>query len=144
MAYDRRPLRERILSGYMPLTESGCWIWEGAQTFDGYGKLSVGNKNKGAHRVAYQLFVGEIPNGLHLDHLCRVRCCINPYHLEPVTCRENLLRGDGFAAAYSRKTHCKHGHEFTLSNTRVAKRGTRHCRMCDKERYEKRKAIKSF
>jgi HNH endonuclease len=73
--------------------ETGCWLWQGALHSAGYGFLSVGGRNQLAHRVAYRLFVGPIPDGLELDHLCRVKHCVNPAHLEPVTTAENLRRG---------------------------------------------------
>lgn len=74
-------------------TES-CWLWEAATTDDGYGSFWVSKKLRpGAHRYSYVFCVGDIPENLMLDHLCRVRNCINPDHLEPVTCKENTLRG---------------------------------------------------
>lgn len=82
-----------------------------------------------AHRVAFELIRGCIPNGLVLDHLCRNRGCVNPDHLEPVTFRENIMRGVGYTAQQARKTHCRHGHEFTVENTYVW-RGGRICRTC--------------
>jgi hypothetical protein len=80
--------------------------------------------------VAYELAIGPIPEGLTIDHLCRNRGCVNPAHLEAVTNRTNLLRGDGIAALNARKTHCKRGHEFTPENTYVWREGTRACRAC--------------
>lgn len=107
-----------------------CWIWTAAIDRGGYGRY----KHKAAHRVSYELLVGPIPQGLDLDHLCRVRACVNPSHLEPVTRRENLLRGDTVTARNAAKTHCIHGHEFTHENTYMAKkpRGgvARICRAC--------------
>ncbi len=104
---------------------SGCWIWMGGISPDGY--------SNGMYRKSYLHFRGEIPKGLHLDHLCRVRCCVNPWHLEAVTCHENILRGVGATAINARKTHCKYGHEFTPENTEIVARG-RHCRQCKNER----------
>jgi hypothetical protein len=113
----------------------GCWFWTAATTASGYGAIADdGRRMQVAHRVAYELAVGPIPAGLHLDHLCRNRNCVNPAHLEPVTCRTNLLRGETLQAANAAKTHCKRGHEFTPENTGVYvdKRGGEHrrCREC--------------
>src|SRR5690349_9784178 len=84
------------------------------------------------HRVAYERLVGPIPDGLALDHLCRVRHCINPDHLEPVTWRENILRGASEVARLAARTACSKGHEFTPENTRI-NNGARACRRCDRE-----------
>jgi len=109
--------------------EGECWIWTGRINVDGYGTLG----SRYAHRVVYEELVGEIPDGLHLDHLCRVRSCVRPLHLEPVTQRENTLRGQNFCAVKARQTHCIHGHEFTPANTYVRTNGTRQCRTCRAE-----------
>jgi hypothetical protein len=89
-----------------------------------------------AHRWSYEHFVGPIPEGLHIDHLCRVRRCVNPDHLEPVTPKENYLRGEGPTARNSTKTHCKYGHKFDKSNTSVYG-GRRHCNECGRRRQRK-------
>ena len=110
----------------------GCWLWLGATNRDGYGPTKPkGDKLRVAHRVIYEMLVGPIPDGLQLDHLCRVRPCVNPEHLEPVTCRENLLRteGDG-PGTKARQTHCKHGHPFDTENTGSDPRGGRFCKAC--------------
>jgi len=107
----------------------GCWIWTGAKSSNGYGNYW----NRGAHRVVYELLVGEIPENMQLDHLCRNRDCVNPEHLEPVTARENLLRGIGVAAVNAKKTECKRGHQFTDKNTYVWN-NRRICRECQKAR----------
>lgn len=104
---------------------NGCWLWQGTLTHDGYGMY----RGARAHRSLYEYFVGPIPDGLVIDHLCRVRSCVNPEHLEPATVRENTLRGEGRAAINAVKTHCVHGHEFTPENTMRQKRG-RLCREC--------------
>lgn len=110
-----RPMRDRIQDRSMPVPWTGCWLWLGALDRDGYGHISVGRKtNTGAHRAAYEAFVGPIPTGMVIDHRCRVRCCVNPDHLEPVTPRENVLRGDSSAAEFARRTHCKRGHRLVV------------------------------
>lgn len=107
-----------------------CWPWLGSR-WKGYGKAKrLGERY--AHRVAYQLEVGPIPVGLQLDHLCRNRACVNPAHLEPVTARENSLRGAGSQAINARKTRCGRGHPFTPENTLHTGPDGRHrgCRAC--------------
>lgn len=109
-----------------------CWEWTGSRLKNGYGAVGRGGRGNGnhmAHRAAWELLVGEIPAGLVIDHLCRNRGCVNPDHLEPITTRENLLRGHGFSAKNARKTHCNRGHEYTPDNT-YTYRGWRQCRIC--------------
>jgi hypothetical protein len=100
--------------------------------------MSVGDAWQGAHRVAYELFKGPIPAGMDLDHLCRVRCCCNPDHLEPVTRKENLRRG-----LNGQKTACYKGHPYTPENTYYrANTGKKQCRLCAREMDRKRKHIR--
>lgn len=112
------------------LAPSGCWLWTGATYPAGYGKTGVDGRTLLAHRVSYELFVGPIPEGLQLDHLCRVRNCVNPAHLEPVTAAENTLRGNGPAAVNARKSSCVRGHPLSGNNLYVCPRGRRECRKC--------------
>lgn len=105
-----------------------CWQWT-ACTQRGYGRFMAGDGLKRAHRFAYELLVGPIPEGQQLDHLCRNRGCVNPDHLQAVDARTNVLRGESFIAHQARQTHCKRGHEFTPANTRRY-RGRRFCRAC--------------
>lgn len=112
-----------------------CWVWTGYTNADGYGKLCRGTTTYAAHRVAYFGMVGEIPNGLELDHLCRNRACVNPDHLEPVTHHVNVMRGSGLAAKHARRTSCSEGHELTPENTYIPPRGDgRYCRTCRADR----------
>lgn len=120
-----------------------CRVWQRSKNSHGYGKMSAeGKRHEGVHRVAYELWVGPIPAGLQIDHLCRNRACINPLHLEVVTIRENVLRGDGTSARNARKTHCLHGHPLSGDNLYVYSNGSRSCRVCmarrDRERRGKR------
>lgn len=120
----------RLLSKFT--VGDGCWEWTAPLSGMGYAQFYDGNRKPMAHRVVYELLVGPIPEGLQLDHLCRVRHCVNPHHLEPVTARENLIRGQGFIAANVRKTHCKEGHELTPENTRIVRETERQCRTCQR------------
>ncbi len=125
------PAAQRFERSYIPVTESGCWIWIGSCDRGGYGKILVYGKQRIAHRYAYELYIGPIPDGFTLDHLCRVRPCVNPSHLEPVTMKINILRGEGLAAQNKRATHCKYGHEFTHDNTYLYPSGVgRSCKVC--------------
>lgn len=110
-----------------------CWIWRGKLNGNGYGAASFGGDNWLAHRLAYELFVGPIPDGLTIDHLCRVRACVRaPLHLEPVTLKENILRSDGACALKARQAHCKNGHPLSGDNLRPNRR-SRDCVLCHRE-----------
>lgn len=121
--FGQRLLPESVWENIVP-DVNGCWIWIGYTATNGYGhigrRLAGGKKTvKLAHRVVYEALSGKIPGKLSIDHLCRVRCCVNPGHLEPVTTRENVLRGVGITAANAKKTHCNKGHAFTSENTSI-------------------------
>ena len=112
-----------------------CWLWTAAKNAYGYGIVRIAKKNRYAHRHIYELLVGPIAVGLDLDHLCRVRNCVNPAHLEPVSRRENLLRGETISKRNADVTHCPQGHEYTPENTYVRRRKNRSgeirfCRAC--------------
>jgi hypothetical protein len=109
--------------------DTPCWISNRAQTTNGYTKIWVDGYFLLTHRLAYQEFVGPIPDGLQIDHLCRQRACCNPDHLEPVTPQENIRR-----APWAQVMVCINGHEFSPANTRVNARGDRACKACDRDR----------
>jgi hypothetical protein len=114
--------------------EGGCWLWIGKLNRNGYGRfMHPDQRNIVAHRYAYETAVGPIRDGLQLDHLCRVRRCVNPAHLEPVTQRVNLLRGDTLTAKAAAATHCPSGHPYSGNNLYVNPKGHRFCRECHRK-----------
>ena len=130
---------DKFLRGFSAGEGGECWEWTGGKDRDGYGQFTHAGHSYRAHRVAYERRVGEIPEGLVIDHRCKNPACCNPEHLEPVTNRTNILRGDGPAARNAHKTHCKHGHEFTEENTYYYENGDyphgrRQCKTCVMER----------
>lgn len=111
-----------------------CLEWTGDRWSTGYGRFSVNGKQVGVHRWLYERWVGPIPDGLVIDHLCRNIVCCNPEHLEPVTNAENVRRGVGPAAQNRLKTHCKYGHPFAGRNLGTDAFGRRICRACSVQR----------
>lgn len=131
MAPRKRPPLDRLLEKVV-ITEDGCAEWVNYVESNGYARLWVDGKNVLAHRWSYEHHRGPIPAGLVIDHLCRNRACVNPYHLEPVTTLENVLRGIGPEVAAARCqaiTHCPQGHEYNEENTFMTANG-RSCKTC--------------
>ena len=127
------PLVERFWT-YVVKTAGDCWEWSGGHTGDGYSCFSVSREEAyPAHRFAYELVVGPVPEGLELDHLCRNPGCVNPAHLEPVTHDENMKRADNANGTRSAATHCPKGHPYDRENT-IHRNGRRHCKACAKEK----------
>ena len=115
-----------------------CWLWVATTATAGYGTFRVQRRSIRAHRWAYEQLVGPIPKGLVTDHLCRVRRCVNPAHIELVTIGENVLRGNAPSARQARQTHCKRGHELSVSNIYMYD-GARICRACTSWRGKKKR-----
>ena len=125
------------------LPSDACVLWSGYRNTEGYGRVRYqGSPPLLAHRVVFELVRGPIPKGLTLDHLCRNRACVNPEHLEPVTLRLNILRGESPSARHAAKTKCKNGHPLVGDNVRIETSKAygleRRCRVCQRE-YDKRR-----
>lgn len=123
----KRESAERFIRFVSVNHDTGCWEWTGALDKTGYGAFKAAGKKVSAHRWGYEHFVGPVPEGLDIDHLCRIRKCVNTAHLEPVTRSVNARRG---FSARPRLTHCSHGHAYTETNTYHDQRGYRECRTC--------------
>lgn len=138
------PLADR-LAYRRTIDDSGCWLWKGARSAAGYGQITVAGRRMYTHRASYELHVGAIADGMQLDHLCRVRHCFNPKHLEPVTNRDNTLRGECGRVNAERqlaKTACRSGHPYTEASVylrHVGDRTYRDCRVCARERMRARR-----
>lgn len=126
----RKNTFESIEAKIIPVPFSGCWLSLIGLTQNGYSIVKYHGEPRLAHRLFYEHYKGRIPENLTLDHLCRVRCCVNPDHLETVSHRENCLRGTAFVVENANKTSCINGHSFNLENTYMTKTGARQCRRC--------------
>ena len=111
-----------------------CWLWTGNLNDSDYGRFGSGKKSHRAHRWAWEQWVGPIPEGFDIDHICRVHRCVNPDHLEPTTQYINKMRGESPFALNKRKEFCPSNHEYTIENTYTSKSNMRHCRKCGAER----------
>lgn len=145
----RTPIAERIERHSVPEPNTGCVLWTGYANAAGYGRMGICRQGYAVHRIAYELARGPIRHGLALDHLCRTPSCINPDHLEPVTNRENLLRGNTLSGVNRRKKYCARGHEYSEANTYHWMRGDewrrsnhRMCRTCHRERQRAYRALR--
>lgn len=122
-----------------------CWLWKGPIKPNGYGSYAPPKatnperRTVNAHRYAYLLAVGPLPEGLDCDHLCERRSCVNPTHLEPVPHRVNMLRGNTIVARAAAATHCPSGHPYDAENTRYRSNGNRVCKTCDRDRQRERR-----
>jgi len=153
MIYGDRYRYDYIMARISPCPNTGCWLWAGSVKSNGYGQ--VGGKFRikkcHVHIAVFEHLHGPVPKGLELDHLCRVRSCCNPDHLEPVTRQENCRRSPMLRAWAVRqqerqkaKTRCKHGHPFDEANTRHRPRGSRDCRACGRIRAKNKAAKKAM
>lgn len=136
LAFSARTALDRFFRR-VEVTE-GCWLWRGDLTSNGYGRFYQDELSSGvAHRWLYKRIVGAVPDELHLDHLCRVRNCVNVDHLEPVTTQENTRRSES-GRNMREKTHCPFGHPYDAENTRhyTQRNGAAHrsCRTCERSR----------
>lgn len=135
----RKPVPERFLSYVEKNGPNGCWLWTGPLSYQGYGVFFNRIKHVYAHRYSWEILHGHgpVPAPLCLDHLCRVPPCVNPAHLEPVTLRENILRGVSIVARLAKSDECKNGHSLLGENCRRDPKGYRLCRVCEAARQRK-------
>jgi hypothetical protein len=125
--------KELLWDRFMRFVETTpvCWKWIGATEGPGYGLFSKHSKSERAYRISYELFIGPIPKGMTVHHICHNPNCVNPGHLELLIRKDHVaLHDTNIMTANSKKTHCRNGHEYTEKNTRRDKNGGRYCREC--------------
>jgi hypothetical protein len=126
--------RERIISYWKTSDKNGCWIWNGAKTEGGYGHINTGSGHRHAHIIAYEHKNGVVAAGLVLDHLCKIRVCCNPDHLEAVPQRVNFLRGDHPLASLHKQGVCRKGHPRSEAYIRKGTNLVAYCKVCLREK----------
>ena len=125
MTFVARPVIDRLFDNF-ELLDTGCWLHLGYASRGGYCQIGTPSGPRYRRIVAYETFIGPVPDGLELDHTCRRPACFNPRHLDPVTSRINILRSDAWGGRNSRKTHCPQNHPYDAVNNQ----GRRICRRC--------------
>lgn len=130
--WDYSPLTvlDRATESVIPEPNTGCWLWLGGRSEGGYGRIWLDGRMAQAHRVLYEELRGPVPATMTIDHLCKTRACVNPAHMEIVSMKENVLRGESPQAINARKTHCPQGHALGAPR----KNGRRRCGECDRKR----------
>lgn len=128
--YPRPSISERFWAEVIIKQVFDCWLWRGGVDSDGYGKFWDGSKRTGAHRFAYQFYIGMLSNKDDVHHICGEPRCVNPSHLTPMLHGQHTLLNGGVSGKAKSVTHCPRGHEYNSANTYRDKRGFRNCKIC--------------